>query len=48
MSLYAKLKFSSEQLKKLARERESIWPPPISFSLMGKYEKPKSASDKDE
>jgi hypothetical protein len=48
MSLYAKLKFSSEQLKKLAREREAIWPPPISFSLMGKYQKPKSASDKDE
>jgi hypothetical protein len=48
MLLYAKLKFSSEQLKKLAREHVSIWPPPISFSLMGKYQKPKSASDKDE
>jgi hypothetical protein len=46
MLLYAKLKFSSEQLKKLAWEHESIWPPPISFSLMGKYQKPKSSSDK--
>jgi hypothetical protein len=46
MSLYAKLKFSSEQLKKLAREREAIWLPPISFSLMGIYQKPKSSSDK--
>jgi hypothetical protein len=44
MSLYAKLKFSSEQLKKFAREREAI--SPISFSLMGKYQKPKSSSDK--
>jgi hypothetical protein len=48
MSLYAQLKYSSEQLKKLAREREALWPPPISFSLMGKFSKPKSSSDKDD
>jgi hypothetical protein len=36
------------QLKKLAQERKALWPPPISFSLMGKFEKPKSASDKDD
>ena len=48
MSLYSQLKFSSEQLKKLAREREALWPPPISFSLMGKFPKPKSSSEKDD
>jgi hypothetical protein len=48
MSLYAKLKYSSEQLKKLARERESLWPPPIPFGLMGKFSKPKSSSSKDD
>jgi hypothetical protein len=40
--------YFSEQLKRLAHERESIWPPPISFGLMGKYIKPKSASEKEE
>jgi transposase InsO family protein len=48
MSIYTKLQYSSEQLKKLAHARESMWPPPIAFSLMGKFMKPKSASDKDE
>jgi hypothetical protein len=48
MSIYSQLKYSSEQLKRLAHERESIWPPPISFGLMGKYTKPKSTSEKDD
>jgi hypothetical protein len=48
MSLYQRLKYSSAQLKKLAKEREAIWPPPISFSLMGKYTQPKGASEKDD
>jgi hypothetical protein len=48
MLLYAKLKYSSEQLKKRARERESLWPPPIPFGLMGKFSKPKSSSSKDD
>jgi hypothetical protein len=48
MSLYQQLKYSAGQLQKLARERESLWPPPITFSQMGKYEKPKGTSDKDD
>jgi hypothetical protein len=48
MSIYSQLKYSSEELKRLAHERESIWPPPISFGLMGKYVKPKRASEKDD
>jgi hypothetical protein len=48
MSLYAKLKYSSEQLKKLAQERESLWPPPIPFGLMGKFSKPESSSSKED
>lgn len=44
MSLYKQLKYSSEQLKKLAKEREAIWPPPISFSLMGKFTLPATGS----
>jgi hypothetical protein len=48
MLLYAKLKYSSEQLKKLAWERKSLWPPPIPFRLMGKFSKPKSCSSKDD
>jgi hypothetical protein len=48
MSLYQKLKYSAAQLRKLAKEREAIWPPPISFSLMSKYSPLKDASDKDD
>jgi hypothetical protein len=48
MSRYAKLKYSSEQLKKLAREHESLYPLPIPFGLMGKFSKPKSSSSKDD
>jgi hypothetical protein len=48
MSLYKKLKYSLAQLKKLAKARDSLWPPPISFNLMGKYSQPKDASDKDD
>jgi hypothetical protein len=48
MSLYQQLKYSAGQLQKLAREREALWPPPITFSQMGKYEKPKGTSDKDD
>jgi transposase InsO family protein len=48
MSLYQKLKYSAAQLRKLAKERESIWPPPIPFSLMSKYSPLKDASDKDD
>jgi hypothetical protein len=44
MLLYKQLKYSSEQLKKLAKEREAIWPPPISFSLMGKFTLPATGS----
>jgi hypothetical protein len=49
MLLYAKLKYSSEQLKKLAREHELLWPPrPIPFGIMDKFSKPKSSSSKDD
>jgi hypothetical protein len=48
MSLYNKLKYSATQLQKLAKERESVWPPPISFILMGNYTQQKGSSDKDD
>jgi hypothetical protein len=49
MSFYQQLKYSAGQLQKLAREREALWPPPIAFfSQMGKFEKPKGKSDKDD
>jgi hypothetical protein len=49
MSLYQQLKYSAGQRQKLAREREALWPPPIvTFSQMGKYEKPQGTSDKDD
>jgi RNA processing factor Prp31 len=48
MSLYQQLRISAKQLEKLAKERKAIWPPPITFSQMGKFEKPKGASDKDD
>jgi hypothetical protein len=48
MPLYQQLKYSAGQLQKLAREREALWPPPIAFSQMGKFEKPKGTSDKDD
>jgi hypothetical protein len=48
MLLYNKLKYSVTQLQKLAKERESIWPPPLSFNLMGNYTQQKGSSDKDD
>jgi hypothetical protein len=48
MPLYQQLKYSAGQLQKLARERESLWLPPITFSQMGKYKKPKGTSNKDD
>jgi hypothetical protein len=48
MSLYNKLKYGAMQLQKLAKERELIWPPPISFNLIGNYTQQKGSPDKDD